>query len=84
MEEEFKFDFQVLVEGKKLSDVDIKKHFMENFEGDCLLVVGDEEMLKIHFHTNSPWEVLQYCISLGDVSDIVIENMERQARGLNG
>ena len=56
----------------------------EKIEGDCLLVVGDDEMIRLHFHTNTPWKVLEYCDSLGDIQDIVVENMERQAQGLNG
>jgi len=61
-------------------DIDIQK----NFKGDCLLAVVDEELIKIHFHTNEPWKVLEYCASLGEIYDIVIEDMDRQARGLKG
>ena len=46
--------------------------------------MGDEELLKLHFHTNEPWEVLKYCDTLGDIHDIVIENMVRQEQGLKG
>ena len=49
-----------------------------------VLAVGDEELIKIHFHTNEPWKVLEYCAGLGEIYDIVIEDMERQARGLKG
>ena len=52
--------------------------------GDCLLAVGDEELIKIHFHTNEPWKVLEYCASLGEIYDIVVEDMDRQSRGLHG
>jgi len=76
---EFKFDFQILIEGHDLSEDDIHDYFMEHFKGDCLLVVGDEDLIKIHFHTNAPWEVLEYCASLGEIYDIVVENMEKQA-----
>ena len=55
-----------------------------NLKGDCLLAVGDEELIKIHFHTNEPWQLLEYCSTLGDISDIVEENMERQEHGLQG
>ena len=55
-----------------------------NIAGDCLLAVGDEDLIKIHFHTNTPWKVLEYCAGLGDIHDIVIENMERQENGLHG
>ncbi|HHT08682.1 MAG TPA: kinase to dihydroxyacetone kinase [Clostridiales bacterium] len=76
---EFKFDVQTLIEGTDLDEDKITEYFTNNFEGDCLLAVGDEELIKIHFHTNKPWEVLEYCASLGEIYDIVVENMERQA-----
>ena len=76
---EYKFDVQTLIEGKGLDEDAINAYFVEHFEGDCLLAVGDDELIKIHFHTNKPWEVLEYCASLGDIYDIVVENMERQA-----
>ena len=41
-------------------------------------------MRGIHFHTNKPYEVLEYMMSLGEVYDIVIEDMDRQSRGLQG
>ncbi len=81
---EYKFDTQLLIEGKDLSDDKIRDYIIDNIEGDCLLVVGDDELIKIHFHTNTPWKVLEYCDGLGDIQDIVVENMERQANGLNG
>lgn len=81
---EYKFDTQLLIEGKNLSDEKIKDYITHNIEGDCLLVVGDDEMIRLHFHTNTPWKVLEYCDSLGDIQDIIVENMERQANGLNG
>ena len=81
---EFKFDTQLLIEGEHLSEDAIHDYITENIEGDCLLAVGDEELIKIHFHTNTPWKVLEYCAGLGEVYDIVIEDMNRQARGLKG
>ena len=81
---EYKFDTQLLIEGHDLSEDAINEYITKNIEGDCLLAVGDDEMIKIHFHTNTPWEVLAYCASLGEIYDIVVENMERQANGLEG
>ena len=78
------YDTQLLIEGENLDEDTISDHFMANFKGDCLLAVGDEELVKIHFHTNEPWKVLEYCSSLGEIYDIVIEDMERQSRGLKG
>lgn len=81
---EFKYDTQLLIEGEDLDEDAISEYFTENFQGDCLLAVGDEELIKIHFHTNEPWKVLEYCSSLGEIHDIVIEDMDRQSRGLKG
>lgn len=81
---EYIFDTQLLIEGTNLSEDEINEYIKKNIEGDCLLAVGDEELIKIHFHTNTPWKVLEYCASLGDIHDIVIENMERQANNLHG
>lgn len=81
---EFRYDTQLLIEGKNLNEDNIREYFLTNFKGDCLIAVGDEELIKIHFHTNEPWQVLEYCASLGEIHDIVIEDMDRQARGLQG
>ena len=80
---EFKYDTQLLIEGQNLSEDGINEYITKNIEGDCLLAVGDEDLIKVHFHTNTPWKVLEYCASLGDIYDVVIENMERE-NGLQG
>ena len=81
---EFKFDTQLLIEGHGLDEDAIHDYFLEHFKGDCLLAVGDDELIKIHFHTNEPWQVLEYCASLGEIYDVVVENMQRQEEGLKG
>ena len=81
---EYKFDTQLLIEGHDLDEDIINDYITGNFKGDCLLAVGDDELIKIHYHTNEPWKVLEYCASLGEIYDVVIENMERQEQGLQG
>ncbi len=81
---EFKYDTQLLIEGENLDEDDVYDYITENFAGDCLLAVGDEDLIKIHFHTNEPWKILEYCSSLGEIYDIVVEDMDRQQRGLKG
>lgn len=81
---EFRYDTQLLIEGKNLSEDEIHTYICEHFAGDCLLAVGDETLIKLHFHTNEPWKILEYCASLGEIYDIVIEDMERQSKGLKG
>ena len=79
-----RYDTQLLIEGHDLDEDAIRDYFLENLPGDCLMAVGDDELIKIHFHTNEPWEVLKYCRTLGEIYDIVVEDMDRQSRGLQG
>ena len=81
---EFRYDTQLLLEGTDLDEEVIFEYITAHFNGDCLLAVGDEELIKIHFHTNEPWKLLEYCAALGEIYDIVIEDMDRQSRGLRG
>ena len=81
---EYKFDTQLLIEGQNLSEDEIHVYITAHFKGDCLLAVGDDTLIKIHFHTNEPWDVLAYAASLGEIFDVVVENMERQENGLKG
>lgn len=79
-----RYDTQLLIEGKDLDEDKIREVFMTQFEGDSLVAAGDDELMKIHFHTNRPWEILEYCATLGEIFDIVVEDMDRQSRGLKG
>ena len=49
---EFRQDTQLLIEDKNLNEDTISDYITNNFKGDCLLAVGDDELIKIHFHTN--------------------------------
>lgn len=46
--------------------------------GDSLIVVGDDELIKIHIHTNNPGEVMEKGIAYGLLDRIKIENMRLQ------
>ena len=81
---QYKFDVQLLIEGEGLDEDTTDDYIAQNIEGDCLLAIGDEDLIKIHYHTNTPWKVLEYCASLGEIHDIVVENMERQTDHLHG
>lgn len=83
-ETDYKYDTQLLIEGTNLSEDIITSYFENNFDGDCLLVVGDDTLIKVHYHTSEPWDVLRYCATLGEIFDIVVEDMYRQSRGLKG
>jgi len=80
----YRYDTQLLIAGKNMREDRIKEFFNNYLEGNCLLVVGDPELIKIHYHTNEPWKVLEFCAGLGEIHDIVVEDMIRQANGLHG
>ncbi|SFL05654.1 DAK2 domain-containing protein [Halanaerobium salsuginis] len=46
--------------------------------GDSIMVVGSDEIIKIHVHTNHPGVVLEYGLKKGKVFDIKIDNMRKQ------
>lgn len=43
---EFRYDTQLLIEGENLDEDIIREYFTNHFKGDCLLAVGDDEMIK--------------------------------------
>lgn len=68
-----------------------KKAFIENdFRndlseyGDSLLVISDDEIAKIHIHSETPGEVLTYGQQYGDLIKIKIENMRQQHTDIVG
>ena len=82
---EFRYDTQLLIDGDDLDEDEVCAYIVEHFKGDILLAVGgDGDPIKIHFHTNEPWQILEYGASLGEIYDIVVEDMDRQSRGLKG
>lgn len=50
--------------------------------GDSMVVVGEEELVKVHIHTNNPGKVLEIALSKGELSKIKIDNMREQHREL--
>lgn len=69
---------------KDLDEDEIADYITANIEGNSLIVAGDEDLVKIHFPTNEPWKVLEYCNSVGEIYDVVVEDMIRQSAGLQG
>lgn len=48
--------------------------------GDCVVVVGDFSLVKVHVHTNTPGKALQYACELGELVNIKIDNMAEERR----
>ena len=48
--------------------------------GDCVLVISDMNVVKVHVHTNEPGKALQYALELGELDAIKIDNMMEERR----
>ena len=82
----YRYDTQFLIDRRDedLDEDEITDYITSHFEGNSLIAAGDEDLIKIHFHTNEPWKILEYCASIGEIYDIVVEDMIRQTNGLHG
>jgi len=52
--------------------------------GDSLLVIADDEIVKVHIHSEQPGEVLSYGQRYGSLINMKIENMREQHSSLIG
>lgn len=67
----------------KTTEADIDKHRDALLKiGDCVLVIGDLNLVKVHVHTNTPDMALKSALKLGEIDGIKIENMLQQNRKL--
>ena len=58
------------------------KEFQDKIEslGDSMIVVGYEDVIKVHIHTNDPGKVLSNAVQYGELSKIKIDNMREEHR----
>ncbi len=63
-------------EGKKL-DVGSLRAFLESI-GDCVVVVDDDDIIKVHVHTNEPDRAIGRALTYGELTNIKIDNMRYQ------
>ncbi len=70
------YDVQFILKGENL-DVNAIRAAIDSM-GWSTLVVGNEQAIKVHVHVHDPGIPLSYGVSLGTLSDIVVENMQEQ------
>lgn len=73
---EFGYCTEFIIQGNKLNADRFKNQIM-GF-GDSLLVVGDDDLVKVHIHTNNPGKVIELGLNVGELVDIKIDNMRNQ------
>ncbi|MCR4577350.1 MAG: DAK2 domain-containing protein [Clostridiales bacterium] len=66
-------------EGMTNNDVVRLRRRLERI-GDCVIVVSDLSVVKVHVHTNDPGKALQMALELGELDNIKIDNMMEERR----
>ena len=75
---EFMVRFQ---DDKRPFNEDAFRDEMSDF-GDSLLVISDEEIVKVHVHTETPGEAFTYGATYGELIKMKVENMREQFRDI--
>ncbi len=68
---------EVLLEGQKMDVAALRDEILQL--GDSVIVVGDEALIRIHVHTDDPGAVLRLGTSLGQLAQVKVDNINRQA-----
>lgn len=79
-ESDIKFGYctEFIILGDATKAEDFKDKVIE--KGDSLVVVGYEDVIKVHIHTNNPGSVLEEAVKFGELSKIKIDNMREEHR----
>nr|WP_246860854.1 DAK2 domain-containing protein [Bacillus sp. REN3] len=76
-------EFMVRLEGKAPFSEENFRQDLSSY-GDSLLVIADEEVVKVHIHSEQPGEVLTYGQKYGSLINMKIENMRQQHSNIVG
>lgn len=79
-EEDIKFGYctEFIILGDSNHAEEFKSKVID--KGDSLVVVGYEDLIKVHIHTNNPGKVLEEAVKFGELSKIKIDNMREEHR----
>ena len=79
-EEDIKFGYctEFIILGESNHAEEFKSKVIN--KGDSLVVVGYEDVIKVHIHTNNPGKVLEEAVKFGELSKIKIDNMREEHR----
>jgi len=78
MEQEMEYGYctEFLIKGSELNPNVIRERLCAM--GESVLVVGDEDVVKVHIHTFNPGAILVYAGALGTMHQLKIDNMQDQ------
>ena len=73
----FSYCTEFIVERENDKDPAKLRAFLEQL-GDCVVVVDDDEIIKVHVHTNDPGKALSEAVTFGHFVTVKVENMRLQ------
>lgn len=73
---EYRYCTEFLIKGVDLRPEQIRKDL--DGRGECLLVVGEPDLVKVHIHVKNPGKILDYAIQWGELFEIQVHNMMAQ------
>lgn len=78
-EEEIKFAYctEFIVKKRGSKDASALRAFLETI-GDCVVVVDDDDIIKVHVHSNNPGKAIEEALLFGELTKVKIENMREQ------
>ena len=79
-QEDIKFAYCTEFIGNKkpgAKDATALRAFLETI-GDCVVVVDDDDIIKVHVHSNHPGKAIEEGIKFGELTKMKIENMREQ------
>jgi DAK2 domain fusion protein YloV len=77
-ESEFRYCTSFLLEGEDIDRDRLEAELLAM--GDCLLVVGEAPMCRVHVHTDDPGAALTRAVAMGSLDRVAIANMQEQTR----
>ena len=73
----FTYCTEFIIQRENKKDPETLRAFLNSL-GDSLVLVDDDEIIKVHVHTNDPGKALHKAISFGSLITVKIENMRLQ------
>jgi hypothetical protein len=81
---EFPYDLEFFIrlrsDGPRFDEEAFRRELALN--GDSILIIPDEEIVKVHVHTRMPGDVLNLAMTFGELSGFHLENMRETHRGI--
>lgn len=69
---------ELMLKGENMDTEKIKTRLLK--KGESLIVVGDENTVRIHIHTLDPGNIVHYATGLGTIHQVSVRNMDEQKR----